>query len=195
MNILTDILPADVTVEDKKYPINTGFKNWIEAEHIAMMQNGKREEILKALFLCYKKRLPPSLSLACRGIADFYSGAFGKEKNQKQTTNTQKAKRCTKIFDFYYDSRYIYCDFLSFYGIDLRQENMHFYRFCTLFEGLSESCKITQIMKIRAMDLSQIKSGNLKRKYAELKKVYSLSKYMPEHVKRREFGDALGIFF
>ena len=196
MNIFTDGMPDCVIIEGKKYPVNVGFKNWVAAEHIASAQSSRCEDTLKALFLCYKKRLPPKVSLAFHGIWDFYSGAFknagsGKEDEIRRDT----PKNHTKLFDFYYDSRYIYCDFLSFYGIDLMRENIHFYKFCALFEGLSDSCKMTQIMRIRATDLSEIKNSQLKRKYAALKKVYSLSKYMPEHVKRREFGDALGIFF
>lgn len=196
MNIFTDRMPDCVTVDEKKYPVNVGFKNWVAAEHIICAQSGRREDILKALFLCYKKRLPPKVSLAFRGISDFYSGAFKSTDTSEKTENREGTlKNHTKLFDFYYDSRYIYCDFLSFYGIDLVRENIHFYKFCTLFEGLSDNCKMTQIMKIRATDLSEIKNSQLKRKYAALKKVYSLCRYMPEHVKRREFSDALGIFF
>ena len=196
MNILTDRLPNCVSVDGKSYPVNVGFKNWVKAQHIASLQSGSQTDILKALFLCYKKRLPPSMSLACQGIADFYAGAFKIDENAKiDAKNSQKPARRTRIFDFYHDSRYIYSDFLSFYGIDLTRENIHFYKFCALFEGLSDSCKMTGIMKIRATDLSEIKDSRLKRKYAALKKIYSLNRYMPEHVKKREFGDALGLFF
>lgn len=195
MNILMEKMPESVVVDGKVYPLNTGFKNWIKAGHIASQQSGKREDILKALLLCYKKRLPPSLSAACRGIFEFYGGAFKNGGDPKCEKDGAEASVKKKIVDFYYDSPYIYCDFLSFYGIDLMRENMHFYKFCTLFEGLGDDCKTVQIMKIRALDIANIKSGDLKQKYVKLKKVYSLSKYMPEHVKRREFGEALGMFF
>lgn len=193
MNILTDRLPDSVTVGDKKYPLNTDFRNWIIAGHIADIQTGRREDILKILFLCYKKRLPPSISLARHGISDFYAGATGADCNKTQRTSRFDSGE--RLFDFYYDSKYIYSDFFAAYGIDLCKKRMHFYKFCTLFEGLPETARIVQIMKLRATDLSEIKSPPLRQKYALLKKTYSLRQYMPSHIKQSGFGEALSIFF
>ena len=193
MNILTEKLPGFLVSGNKKYMLNTGFKNWVMAGHLAGLQTGRREDVLKILFLCYKRKLPPSLSEACRGIAEFYSGAFGDGCDKKEVKKDFKSGE--KLFDFYYDSKYIYSDFLGVYGIDLNSENIHFYKFCALFEGLPENSRIMKIMKIRAMDLSEIKAPELKQKYIQLKRIYSLCQYMPEHIKRRRFGEALGIFF
>ena len=56
MNILTDRLPDSVTVGGKKYPLNTDFRNWIIAGHIADIQTGRREDILKILFCrCFQQ--------------------------------------------------------------------------------------------------------------------------------------------
>ena len=193
MNILTDRLPDSVTAEGKKYPLNTDFRNWIIAGHIADMQTGRREDILKILFLCYKKRLPPSLSLARCGISGFYAGATEAESGNNQGTSHFDCGE--RLYDFYYDSKYIYSDFFAAYGIDLCKKHMHFYKFCALFKGLPETAKTVQIMKIRATDLSEIKSPSLKQKYASLKKIYSLRQYMPAHIKQRGFEQALDMFF
>ena len=56
-----------------------------------------------------------------------------------------------KVFDFKEDSIYIYSSFLMDYGIDLTQEQgkLHWWKFLSLFTGLSKHTKMAHVLEIR----------------------------------------------
>ena len=66
--------------------------------------------------------------------------------------NTNKSQENTeKIFDFKEDAIYIYSSFLMDYNIDLiqHQGKLHWWKFISLFTGLSKHTKMANIIDIR----------------------------------------------
>lgn len=65
--------------------------------------------------------------------------------------NPMKTRKPKSTFSFEYDAKWIYGSFMSEYGIDLleQQGKLHWFRFKSLLDCLSEKAKISQIMAIR----------------------------------------------
>jgi hypothetical protein len=63
----------------------------------------------------------------------------------------KKTDNAPPAFDFVQDAGYIYSSFYMDYGIDLYQEQgkLHWWKFIQLFYGLSDKCKIKQVIQIR----------------------------------------------
>ncbi len=87
-------------------------------------------------------------------------------------------KNAQRVMDFYLDSEYIYASFRSDYGINLIQEQgkLHWKEFIYLFQGLSDSTKIKEVIKIRSMEIPKQTKDNYKQiqSIMELKSYYAL---------------------
>lgn len=99
----------------------------------------------------------------------------------KECINTKtcpKIRQKAPVFDFEYDSEYIYSSFMLDYGIDLIdvQGKLSWKKFIALFEGLSEKTKICEVMRIRSMEIPQFNGHNQKQiqEIQELKSYYAL---------------------
>ena len=81
--------------------------------------------------------------------------------------------------DFNEDMDYIEASFMSDYKIDLTTEKMHFWKFYTLLEGLSNSelgncCVLNRVRNLRTFDLSQIKDNKERERLAKAKEMVAL---------------------
>lgn len=98
---------------------------------------------------------------------------------QVKTKSRPKVGKQIKVVDFEEDGEYIYASFLQDYGIDLIdcQGKLHWKKFIALFQGLSDSTKIKQIMQIRGRELPAPTKYNQDeiRNLMELKAYYSLN--------------------
>lgn len=98
---------------------------------------------------------------------------------QVKTKSRPKVGKQTKVVDFDEDGEYIYASFLQDYGIDLIdcQGKLHWKKFIALFQGLSDTTKIKQIMQIRGRELPAPTKYNQDeiRNLMELKAYYSLN--------------------
>ncbi len=99
----------------------------------------------------------------------------------KECINTKTRPRTAQkapVFDFEYDFEYIYSSFMLDYRIDLidMQGKLPWKKFLALFEGLSESTKIREVMRIRSMETPQYNGHNQKQiqEIQELKSYYAL---------------------
>lgn len=66
------------------------------------------------------------------------------------------------VFDWEIDANYIYSAFKQVYNIDLSEVNMHWWRFISLFNGLPEGTKLSEIIKIRTMEIPKQTKENIK---------------------------------
>jgi hypothetical protein len=73
----------------------------------------------------------------------------GREENEKADGK--------KDMDFVQDRKYINSSFMSDYHIDLSKEDLHFWQFVELIEGLTEQSSLNRIRDLRNYDVSQIK--------------------------------------
>lgn len=161
MNILTDKIPESVTLDGKIYRINSDFRTALKIINFAEENSG-----IKLLMYALKNfyiDLPDNVQLAIDGMNMFY------KRNKAQKGNG------TQLFSFEKDAELIFSSFMSQYGINLSQDNIHWYVFLALLKGLCGENAFSKVLAVRNLDISDIKDEKQKAYYAELKQKYSLS--------------------
>ena len=185
-NILLDKLPQFTR---QNLRIRTDFRESIKFE--LLMQDSKiteKEKIMLALKLYYYDISKiKDIKLAIDEILWFYR--CGKEI-QEQKESKQEEVRMKQIYSYEFDDNKIYSAFIQQYNIDLQKQDLHWWQFKTMFECLTNSTQIVQIMEYRAMDLSKIKDKNMKKQYKELKAIYALPDMRTEEEKENDFAEA-----
>lgn len=183
MNILIDLLPSSVKINGTEYDINSDFRTSVLFS-LLMEDDELTEEqkVLQALNLYYPVT-PTDTDKAIEQIKWFYScGKLDKPIGNKKAKTSNK-----KIFDFEVDANYIYSAFMSQYNIDLQDiEQLHWWKFKALLEGLKEDNKLSKIIEYRSMDLSKIKDKEQRKFYKDMQKQYSLNKESKEDLKLLE---------
>lgn len=189
MNILIDVVPTTVNIEDEDYEINSDFRTSILFE--LLMQDDDlddKDKIIQALELYYPT-MPSNLNDAVEKMLWFYRGG----KNEFETKNTRKGNnKSTQIYSYDYDDDYIYSAYLDQYGIDLQDiEYLHWWKFKAMFKALKEDNMIVKIMGYRSMDISKIKDKEQKEYYTKMKKLYEIPKPKNEIEKINDIEEAL----
>lgn len=188
MNILIDLVPDTVTIDDIEYDINTDFRISIMFE--LMMQDNSLTDYEKleiALGLYYPK-IPHDPIQAIDSILWFYS--CGKIDDTQTTSNVGCGT--SKIYSFEHDAEYIYAAFLDQYGIDLQDiEYLHWWKFRAMFKGLKEDNLISKIMGYRAIKITDDMTEAEKKHYREMKRIYALPDNRTEEEKQIDFDNAI----
>ncbi|WP_419749300.1 bacteriophage Gp15 family protein [Terrisporobacter petrolearius] len=188
MNILVDLLPKKVTIDNKEYKINSDFRTSILFE--LLMQDGsigEKDKILMALELYYSK-IPVNINEAIEQMLWFYRCG----KDITKSKGNGKGKSITQIYSFEYDDDYIYAAFMDQYGIDLQDiEYIHWWKFKALFKSLKEDNEIVKVMSYRSADLSKIKDKEQKSNYKYMKELYKIPIPQDEREKLDEITNAL----
>ena len=171
MNILVDLVPTTVSIDNKEYEINSDFRTSILFE--LLMQDGTIEEddkILMALQLYYQD-IPENIKKAIEQMLWFYRCG----KDVSSSKGNGKSKGVTQIYSFEYDDDYIYSAFLDQYNIDLQDiEYLHWWKFKAMFKALKDDNMIVKIMGYRSMDLSKVKDKEQKAYYKRMQKLYEI---------------------
>lgn len=176
MNLICDKLPDSVLVDGESYFINTDFKVWLK---IQSLLNQRTETcFVKALCLCFKK-MPQNIEKATSAMLDFL--VRGEKPKKKKKTGA-------RLYDLDADSGLLLSSFLSFYHIDLRNTNMHWYVFLELVSSLPEDSPFSKAVYYRGVDLSQIKDKEQKKYYKKMKSLYHLAQVVDDFM----VADALG---
>lgn len=188
MNILVDLLPITVEIDNKEYEINSDFRTSILFE--LLMQDssiGAEDKIITALELYYPV-IPENINEAIEQMLWFYR--CGKEITSSKGNG--KGKRVTQIYSFEHDDDYIYAAFMDQYNIDLQDiEYLHWWKFKAMFKSLKEDIKIVKIMEYRSIDLSKIKDKEQKAYYKKMKNLYEIPISKDEDRKLREIEEAI----
>lgn len=167
-NILTDALPDSVILYGKKYPVHTSFKNWVKISCILERENLKEPKIMaEVLKLCYKETLPPNSTSALLGAISFL--------NRGTDFSVSPQVKKERITSFCADCDLIYSAFYSKYGIDLEKEDLHWYKFCSLFETLADENPFKTVIKIRTTDENEIKNAKARSRISALKAKYRIT--------------------
>ena len=182
-NILTNGMPDAISVNGVPFEIYTDFRTWIEAGYIIQRIGVSKDQNADFEKLCdlVVKEYPKNYLYAddfLQAIIQFYSG-FPKAENETQRKKKQKHKENPKppSFDFAYDANYIYCSFLSFYGINLQAtEYMHWWEFLVLFEGLmmSENTSVNFVVGVRQTKIKPSTPKEEKKRIQTLQKDFAL---------------------
>ena len=167
--------PKYVKIGEKKYKINTDFRVAIECQEIAL--DDSIGDFERALAIIYKL------------FGD--DGLDDSNNYEKLLELAQKYLSCGKEIDskineepdmdFIQDMPYIKASFRSDYNINLDDEEMHWWEFYDLINGLSNSemgycCVLNRIRNLRTFDTKDIKDQKELAKINEAKKQVALKK-------------------
>ena len=171
-SLLLDKLPTTVTIDNTIYKINSNFRVSILFE-LMMLDNELTEEekITTALELYYPV-IPTDLNKAIEEIIKFYSCGANSSDSKG---NGSSYKSYNDVYNFEYDSEYIYSAFMDQYNIDLNSINyLHWWKFKAMFKSLKDDNMIVKIMGYRSMDLSKVKDKEQKAYYRRMQKLYEI---------------------
>lgn len=166
--------PQYVKVGDRLYKINTDYRVAIRCEEIA--QDNSISDFERAL------------GIIC---TLFGEEALDNPKNyEKLLELAQKYLSCGKEqidskekpdMDYIQDMDLIEASFMSDYHIDLSKENMHWWKFNNLMNGLSYSefgncCILNTIRNLRGIDAKDIQDSKERKRIIEAQKFWALDK-------------------
>ena len=167
--------PKYVKVGEKKYKINTDFRVAIECQEIAL--DNSIGDFERALAIIYKlfgdnglddsNNYERLLELARKYLS------CGKEVSDNSNEEPD--------MDFVQDMPYIKASFRSDYNINIDDEEMHWWEFYDLINGLYNSeigncCVLNRIRNLRTFDTKDIKDQKELAKINEAKKQVALKK-------------------
>lgn len=197
MNVLIEGLPLTVTVFGSPFLLKTNF--YIGIIFTELMTDSKLtpyEKVIRSIDLWYQEKPPmesyDQIKEAFNKIMWFYTMG---ENEEESTTNSRVRvrNRPTRILDYEADQAYIVSAFQQQYGIDLTVENIHWWRFKMLFNGLTEKTKMVKIMQYRSMEIDPKMPEKQRKFYQEMKILYALPDKRTEEEKERDFQEQLNI--
>lgn len=160
----------------RKYSLRCSFDNVLEVQRLYKEENlNDYEKAEQALKMLVKNQLLVSALPRIRKI-ELMNLIY--EQEIKLPEKSGGKKNAQRVVDFYLDSEYIYASFRADYGIDLIREQgkLHWKEFVYLFQGLSDTTKMKEVIKIRSMDIPKQTKNNYKQiqSIMELKSYYAL---------------------
>lgn len=188
MNILIDLVPTIVNIDNKEYEINSDFRTSILFELLMQDESIEEEDKILMSLQLYYPIIPTDINLAIEKMLWFYR--CGKEI--VASIRSGKSKIATQIYSFEHDDDYIYAAFLDQYNIDLQDiEYLHWWKFKAMFKSLKGDNEIVKIMGYRSMDLSKIKDKEQKLYYKKMQEVYQIPISKDEREKLDEITEVL----
>lgn len=137
--------PTEIEVNGKRYKLNTSYKNAIECFKIIEDQDiSDSERAMAVMYMLlgdvYLEDSEQILNVLVKYL----------QRGKTEQPNT------TPVVDIDYtvDEAYISASFMTDYKIDLSIEDMHWWKFIDLLNGLSPECIINRIRDIRTCDLN-----------------------------------------
>ncbi len=148
----------------------------------------KNNKIAQAIRLYYPHiEQISNIEKAVEDILWFYR--CGKEL--ANSSNNSKKNQNSQVYSYEFDDNYIYSAFLQQYNIDLQDiEYLHWWKFRSMFDGLSKDTKIIEIMGYRAIDLRTVKDKEERKRLKKLKQLYSLPDMRTREQKEADFASA-----
>lgn len=165
MNLLTNGLPAEITVLGEKIPVHTAFRRWI---------------LFIELF--GEDALPPEKKLAIGAKIVLRDGrlknntawmtALGRELMNFASCGAsvrESGERGEAVFDFEADGDAIFAGFWQTYGIDLTVTDLHWFKFNALLRSLPPETEFMRRIGLRTLDLSRIEDDAVRKKLRQAK--------------------------
>lgn len=188
MNILVDLLPDKVTIDNKEYKINSDFRTSILFELLMQDSSISEKDKIRMALKLYYPVIPDNDKEAIEQILWFYR--CGKDISLQKGNG--EGKRSNQIYSFECDDEYIYSAYLNQYSIDLQDvEHLHWWKFKAMFKALKEDNLIVKIMNYRSIDLTKIKDKEQKAYYNKMKNLYKIPINKDEKEKLDEITEAL----
>lgn len=177
--------PEYAKIEDRLYKINTDFKTAIKCEEVANSDISDTERALAIIFLLFGddglnnpkdyNELLKKATIFLRCGQDIYSS----DNNEKD-------------MDFKQDEAYIKASFYTDYGIkNIYKEDMHWWEFIDLMNGLKEDCVLNRVRNIRNYDTSGIKDTKLLNEWNKSKMAVALKGREPTEQEKENMENFL----
>lgn len=174
MSFISEELIDEIEKFGYKFELNLSFDTVLEVQNLFkedLFDTDKINQAIKMLVIECKKNKSLTLSQKNELLTDIFND-FIAIKSKRKSKNNQK------LFDFEEDGEYIYSSFFMDYGIDLIEQQgvLHWKKFITLFQGLSDRTKIKEIMSIRGRKIPKPTKYNQEeiQNLRELKSYYAL---------------------
>lgn len=176
--------PKYVEIDNKRYNINTDFRIAIECNRIAQDDSiGDFERALAIIYTLYGEEALNDYDnhVKLLELAMKYLSCGVEIEDSKEEPD----------MDFIQDMDYIEASFMSDYHIDLENNDMHWWKFMNLMNGLSNSelgncCILNNIRNLRNYDVSKIKDDKERQKIAKAQKQVALNKKEKQFTKEQE---------
>lgn len=185
MNILIDQLPTKVKVGGEEYEIRTDFR--ISLLFSLMSEDpeiSEAQKVYQTLQLYFEDEhviqgfSQEELLEAVREILWFYKG--GNIKEEISNAEGKEQEKVERILSFEHDHFAIFSSFMQDYKVNLAKENLHWWEFKALFEGLSEKTPIKRIMSYRAVKIDSKMSKAEQEFYRKQKELHRLPRLVSE---------------
>lgn len=166
--------PMDLNINGESFFIKTDFRDWVQFEktinQYAETEEEKITNLAKAIDFILDGKIPDvPLNLLVDGVLNFYSCS-----DDWKTIKTGKSSG-NAVFDYEYDSLFMYSAFKEQYGIDLEDiEYLHWWKFRAMFRGLKNDCKLSEIIGYRAIKIDGKMPKSQRDFYNEMKKTYAI---------------------
>ncbi len=172
MGFLVEPIQDMIHIGKRRFRVNAAFDIVLEVQRLYKEELPDGVKVMEALKMFGIGRPERFGATVCvEALNDIY-------KNCINTKQRPPVRQKVPVLDFEEDGEYIYASFMLDYGIDLidMQGLLHWKKFIALFQGLSEQSKISEVMRIRGMDIPKFNGKNQEqiRKIQELKSYYAL---------------------
>lgn len=175
MNLLIDLIPTKVEIDNIEYDINFDFRISILFEMLMQDKDIPEDEKIKIALELYYPILPPNINEAIENILWFYKCGKNNHNSNKKVSRKNSSNITKQVYSFDFDDDYIYSAFLDQYNIDLQDvDTLHWWKFKAMFKNLKEDNMIVKIIGYRSMDLSEIEDKEQKKFYIKMKDIYKL---------------------
>ncbi len=169
--------PEYIIVNGNKIKINTDFRVALECQRIAL--DDEIDDYERALAVIYK--LFGSDALNDDANLDIYFKHAQKYLNCGRESKTT-ANNVDDTFDYEQDWGFVKASFMSDYHIDLDKENMHWWTFFDLLNGLTNNSILNRVRQVRDEPLSGKKGKELEQ-WIKAKKSVELKRKKTQHEK------------
>lgn len=185
MNLLTDELPETLEIDGKSYRINTDFRDCLRIimafEDNELTMSEKQYILLNNLYL----DMPEDTEQAVLSGIKFLNGGDEKAEGSGK-----------KLYSFSKDANFVFAAFKQTHGVDLQIENMHWWKFLTLFMDLGSDTVFCNLVNLR----NKVKSGKAtKEEKAAAREMGSIfevpeldTRTLEEREMERKFLEAIG---
>lgn len=168
--------PEYAEIDGKKYKIDTDYKTALKCFEVINDETiTNYERALAIIYLLFDFIPKDNINLFLEKVTIFL------ECNKKD----EKIKNGKKDIDFQKDRGFINASFMSDYHLDITKEDIHFWLFIELIEGLKNDCILNKVRDIRNCDLKEITDKKTRDKIKEAKQYFSLEENIKKPTKEQ----------
>jgi len=193
-NLLTDTLPVTVIIGDIEYPINWDAKtilkisNLIEGVNLSSISDEEYSKIAVKQMELFYPATPHDLQGAMKQLIGFYTQSIDEYAKPKTNGNAGGFERSS--YSFKYDAHLIYAAFIQQYP-SVSLDNLHWFEFKALLEGLTEDCLFVKVTQWRARKIDNKMPKEDRKFYRRMKQMYALPDKRTQEQKDADFARAL----